>query len=223
MKAAGYVRVSTEEQAREGISLAAQEAKIRAYAELRDLALVAVVADAGRSGTDTDREGLRQVLALVGDGQVGAVVVYKLDRLSRRVVDTLTLIERIEAAGVAFHSIVEKVDTKSAIGRFFLTITAAFAQMERDTIAERTAGALAHKKALGEPVGRAPYGFAIHGTTLAPVDDQAPIIARIQALRAAGLTLRAIAGELNAQGIPTQRGGRWSPQTVANILGRATA
>lgn len=223
MKAVGYVRVSTDEQAREGISLAAQEAKVRAYCELNDLELTAIVSDAGKSGKTTDREGLQAVLAMVESGEVQAVVVYKLDRLSRRVVDTLTLIERIEATGAGFHSIAEKVDTKSAIGRFFLTITAAFAQMERDTISERTAAALAHKVEQGEHVGRTPYGYRIEGAKLAAVESQAVVIATAVELRAQGLTLRAIADELNRRGIATQRGGRWQAQTVKNILSRAQA
>jgi DNA invertase Pin-like site-specific DNA recombinase len=223
MRAVGYGRVSTEEQAREGISLAAQEAKIQAYAELNDLELVDVVIDAGKSGKTTDRDGLQKVLSMVKSGEVQAVVVYKLDRLSRRVIDTLTNIEQIEAAGAAFHSIVEKVDTKSAIGRFFLTITAAFAQMERDTISERTSAALRHKIEQGEHVGRVPYGYQIEGTSLVAIQKDSAVITQILELREDGLTLRAIANELNHRQVPTQRGGRWQAQTVANIIKRAVA
>lgn len=221
MKAIGYVRVSTEEQAREGISLPAQEAKIRAYAELNDLTLIDVIADAGRSGKNTDRDGLRRVLAMVEARDAEAVIVYKLDRMSRRVVDTLTIIERIEGAGAALHSIAERVDTKSAIGKFFLNITASFAQMERDAIAERTALALAHKQAQGEHVGRVPYGSALENKRLVPVEGEAHVAALILALRRAGQSLQGIADELARRGIPTQRGGRWQAQTVSNILSRA--
>ena len=223
MKAIGYTRVSTEEQVREGISLAAQEAKIRAYCELHDLELVAVLDDAGLSGKDTKRQGLQKVLRMVEDREVQAVVVYKLDRLSRRAVDTLTMVEAIEKAGGSFHSIQEKVDTKSAVGRFFLTITAAFAQMERDLISERTSEVLRYKLDQGEHVGRTPFGFQIDGKKLVAIIEQAHVIEAILAWREAGMSLREIATELNAQGYPTQRGGKWGPQTVKNIIERAAA
>ena len=223
MKAIGYIRVSTEEQANEGVSLAAQEAKIRAYCELHDMELVGVLGDAGLSGKHTKRPQLQEVLRRVEAHEVQAVVVYKLDRLSRRAVDTLTMVEAIEKAGAAFHSIQEKVDTKSAMGRFFLTITAAFAQMERDMIGERTSEALRYKLAQGEHVGRTPFGFRIDGKRLAEIHEQAHVIEAILAWRESGMSLRAIAAELNAQGYPTQRGGTWRPQTVKNIIERATA
>lgn len=221
MRAIGYVRVSSEEQAKEGISLAAQEAKIRSYTALHDLDLIEVVIDAGKSAKNTRREGLTRVMAAIETGDVRAVVVYKLDRLSRRVVDTLSLIERIEASGGAFHSIQEKIDTKSAMGRFFLTITAAFAQMERDMISERTIECLAHKKAQGEHIGRVPYGHALKDGRLVAAEAQKDVISLVSDLRARGATLQAIADHLNARQIETQRGGQWHPTTVRNILGRA--
>lgn len=223
MKAIGYIRVSTEEQAKEGISLAAQEAKIRAYASLNDLELTAVITDAAKSGKTTDREGLQQALAMIASGEAQAIIVCKLDRLSRRVVDTLTLIEQIEKTGAAFHSIAEKVDTKSAVGRFFLTIAAAFSQMERDTISERTAAALAHKIELGEHVGRIPYGYRLDGAALVEDQEEAAVIVQVMEMREDGLTLRAIADELNSRQIKTQRGGRWQAQTVKNLISRASA
>jgi len=225
MKAIGYCRVSTAEQATEGVSLEAQAAKIAAYCVVNDLELVAVVTDAGLSGKTTDREGLQQVLALVDAGDVEAIVVTKLDRLARNTVDTLQLIERIETAGAAFHAIAEKVDTKSAIGRFFLTITAAFAQMERDTIAERTATALAHKQAIGEHVGSIPFGFTMdhQGGHLVAVAEEAAVLSRAAELRAAGWTLQAIADTFNAEQIPTKRGGAWRPSTVRALTLRAAA
>ena len=85
MKAIGYIRVSTDEQAREGISLENQKAKITAYCELNDLDLVEIIEDAGKSGKDLNREGIQSLLGKVKARTIDAVVVYKLDRLSRRV------------------------------------------------------------------------------------------------------------------------------------------
>lgn len=224
-KAIGYCRVSTEEQATEGVSLAAQEAKIRAYAMINDLDLAEVIVDDGYTGKNTDRPGLKRALDLIDSGEVAAIVVCKLDRLSRKTIDTLSLVERIEAAGAAFHSIAEKVDTKSATGKFFLTITAAIAQMERDQIAERTADALAHKQTIGEHVGSVPFGFKMDrkGGHLVPLAEEAAVVARAADLRASGMTLQAIADVFNAEQIPTRRGGEWRPCTVRALVLRAEA
>jgi site-specific DNA recombinase len=145
MKTIGYIRVSTDEQAREGISLDNQRAKIGAYCKLHGLELAGIIEDEGKSAKDLNREGMKAIIGLIQKRGFEAVVVYKLDRLSRKVLDTLTLIELMEKQGVAFHSISEKIDTRTAMGRFFLNIMASLAQMERDLISERTRDALRHK------------------------------------------------------------------------------
>lgn len=222
-KAIGYTRVSTVDQAQEGISLEAQTAKIRAYCELNDLELIAIFEDAGKTGKNLKREGIQEALNLLEAGEAAAIVVYKLDRLSRKTKDTLELIERIEKAGAAFHSITEKVDTQSALGKFFLTITAAFAQMERDTIAERTKEALAYKKEQGEYLGAAPFGYRLEGKELAEAEEEAGIIAQIVTLRKSGHTLQQIADHLNQAETATKRGGIWRHTTIRNILKREAA
>ena len=159
-RAVGYVRVSTLEQAREGISLDAQEARIRAYAAAKDLDLAEVLRDEGLSGKDLDRPGVQRLIAACQAGEVGAVIVAKLDRLSRRTRDLLNLVEDVfQAHNVALHSLHETVDTSCASGRFFLRIMGALAEMERELIGERTAAALAHKRALGERLGTTPLGY----------------------------------------------------------------
>jgi len=197
MKAIGYIRVSTEDQAREGISLDNQEAKINAYASLNDLDLIEVIRDEGASGKDLDREGMKRLLEMVEASRIEAIIVYKLDRLSRKTIDTLNLIEMFEGKGIAFHSISEKVDTKSATGKFFLTIISAIAQMERDLIAERTKDALSHKKVKREWLGRIPFGFKIEDNHLVEDPDQIKVIQKAKRLRRAGKTLRDIAKALN--------------------------
>jgi DNA invertase Pin-like site-specific DNA recombinase len=131
IKAIGYIRVSTDEQAREGISLENQRAKIEAYCQLNDLELVEILEDAGKSGKDLNREGMQALMDRIRARSVDAVIVYKLDRLSRRVRDTLSLMDLIEKRSVAFHSITEKIDTKTAMGKFFLNIMASMNQWER--------------------------------------------------------------------------------------------
>ena len=220
-KAVGYIRVSTTEQAQEGISLAAQQAKIKAYCDLNDFELVEIISDAGKTGKNLNREGIQHAMHLVESQQVDALVVYKLDRLSRKTRDTLDLIERIESAGGAFHSITEKVDTKSAIGKFFLTITAAFAQMERDTISERTREALQHKQNEGQYLGAVPFGFKLDENELRRAESEAAIVEMIKRLYNEGLTQKQIAEHLNSKEIKSKRGGHWYQSSVRNVLKRA--
>jgi DNA invertase Pin-like site-specific DNA recombinase len=223
MKAVGYCRVSTEEQAREGVSLAAQEEKIRAYASLYDLDLVKVIWDAGVSAKSLDRPGLYDALALLNGGEAEALVIAKLDRLTRSVADWGVLIERHFAKRHALLSVADQIDTRTAAGRLVLNVLVSVAQWEREAIGERTAAALAYKKSQGEHVGRPPYGFTLVDRRLVPVREQHDVAIQILELRREGLTLQGIAEILEAEGVPTQRGGRWQARTVSNILSRELA
>jgi len=222
-KAIGYIRVSTEGQALEGVSLDAQSAKIRAYCDLNDLELVEIICDAGKSAKNTDRDGLQKCLTMLSNGEASALIVYKLDRLSRKVLDTLNLISEIEGYGASLHSIVEKLDTQSALGKFFVNMTAALAQLERDQISERVTFAMEHKKSQGQHCGRAAYGFEMTDKALVKVEIQFEAIAIIRAMREGGATLRAIADKLNTDAIPTQRGGKWQASTINQIIKRELA
>jgi DNA invertase Pin-like site-specific DNA recombinase len=210
-------------QVNEGVSLDAQTAKIRAYCELNDLELVEIVCDAGKSAKTTNRDGLQKCLAAIASGEASAIVVYKLDRLSRKVLDTLNLISEIESYGASLHSISEKLDTSSALGKFFVNMTAALAQLERDQISERVTMAMAHKKDEGQHCGAAPFGFEMVDKELQRVESQHNAIAIITEMRANGAALRTIADHLNGEGIPTQRGGNWQASTINNILKREAA
>ncbi len=218
MKAIGYIRVSTQEQATEGFSLAAQEQKIRAYADLYNVDLVDIVADAGVSAKSLDRPGLAAALSRLEAGEAEALVILKLDRLTRSVADWNDLIDRFFGKAVALMSVSDQIDTRTAGGRLVLNVLVSVAQWEREAIGERTAAALAEKKRQGEHVGRPGYGFEIREGKLAEVKGEALVVARITELRAAGHTLQAIADTLNAEGIATKRGGRWAPQTIKNLL-----
>jgi DNA invertase Pin-like site-specific DNA recombinase len=221
-KTVGYVRVSTDEQAREGISLDNQKAKIQTYCELNDLELTGILEDAGKSGKDLNRKGAQALIDLVKARKVDAVVVYKLDRLSRRVKDTLTIMDLVDKKGVAFHSIMEKIDTKSATGRFFLNIVASMAQWERDTISERTRDALQLKIVKNERAGQVPYGWTLgeDGSTLIENPEEQEAIGLIRDLRAKGYNYSAICRELTRRGYQPL-GKQWHAQSVKNILKRA--
>lgn len=220
-KAIGYVRVSTDEQATEGYSLAAQRAKLEAYASLHDLELVDVAADEGLSGKRADnRPGLQRALGMLRRGEAHALVVLKLDRLSRSTRDVLDFVEGSDREGWAVHSISEKLDTSSAAGRFVVTILAALAQMEREQIGERTSAAMSHMKRQGLRVGSIPFGFdlAADGRTLVPNAREQEIIAEARRLLASGWSRRRIAAELNRRAVPTKGATHWTHVQVGRIL-----
>ena len=157
MNVIGYIRVSTDRQAEQGVSLEAQEAKIRAMATVQGAELFEVIVDGGASAKNLNRPGLQRLLALVDSGKVKAVIVAKLDRLTRSVKDLSSLLELFEKGGVALISVAESLDTASAAGRLVITIMAAVSQWEREAIGERTRDALRHKRTSGS-------GSAISGS-----------------------------------------------------------
>ena len=149
MQVIGYVRVSTEDQAREGVSLAAQEAELRAYCLVKDWTLVEVIRDAGQSAKSLKRTGLERLLTLVRAGEVQAVVVYKLDRLTRSVVDLGQLVTLFAKTGVPLVSLQESLDATTATGELMMNLLVSVSQWERKVIGERTRDAMQHLKAQG--------------------------------------------------------------------------
>src|ERR1017187_1513532 len=117
MQAIGYVRVSTDRQAEQGVSLEAQEAKIRAMATVQSAELLDVIVDGGESAKSLNRPGLQRLLDLINAGKVDTVIVAKLDRLTRSVKDLCGLLELFEKRKVALVSVAESLDTGSAEGR----------------------------------------------------------------------------------------------------------
>jgi DNA invertase Pin-like site-specific DNA recombinase len=223
MTAIGYVRVSTEDQAKEGVSLDNQKAKIEAYCQLKDFELIEVVEDAGISAKNLRRPGVQKVLRMARKKQVDAIVVYKLDRIFRSTVDALETTKMFDKWGVSFHSIEETLDTQSAMGRFFFTLTAALAEMERRIIGERTKAALSHKRSRNEKTGGdVPYGYDLTPAgILIKNHTEQKVICLIRRLRQKEYSLRGICTELEREGYKTKRGNsKWHPQTVAAILKR---
>lgn len=223
MKAIGYIRVSTEDQAREGVSLKNQRAKIQAYAQLKDLDLLDIIEDAAISAKNLNRPGAQEVLRLAKAGAIDAVIVFKLDRMFRSTVDALETTRHFDKWGIAFHSINENLDTKSAMGKFFFTLTAAIAEMERGIVSERTKAALQHKRSIGEKTGGdVPFGYQANNGNLTEDRQEQRIIKLINKLKAAGNSLRQIGYELRKRGYKSKTGKTtWNPKTIAQILRRA--
>jgi site-specific DNA recombinase len=222
MKAIGYIRVSTEQQAGEGVSLEAQRAKIEAWCLANDCELAGVHVDAGISGKSMEkRQGLQKALAETGKGM--ALVVYSLSRLARSTKDTIAISERLDKAGADLVSLSERIDTTGAAGKMMFRMLAVLAEFERDVVSERTTMALAHKKAAGQVYGPVPFGYQEIEGRLEQVEAEAQLVAEIQSKRQAGHTLQSIADSLNSQGIAGKQGGKWYPSSVKCILQRMAA
>jgi DNA invertase Pin-like site-specific DNA recombinase len=224
--ATAYIRVSTEGQVTDGVSLDAQRAKIEAWCFANDIVLGQVFVDAGISGKRADnRPQLQAALDTVcNDG--GVLVVYSLSRLARSTKDTIVISERLDKAGADLVSLSEKLDTTSAAGKMVFRMMAVLAEFERDQVSERTCSAMAHKKAQGQRVGTVPFGYdlAADGITLVENENETRIIELINSLRTKGYTLQAIATELEAAGVATKKGlAKWSPKTIRAILNRKAA
>ena len=217
-RAVAYVRVSTDKQAEHGVSLDAQRAKLEAYASLYDVDLVAVEVDAGVSAKSLDRPALDRALGMLRAGKADAILVVKLDRLTRSVRDLGDLVERYFASGRwALLSVGEQIDTRTAAGRLVLNVLASVAQWEREATGERTSAALAHMRSQGEYTGgEAPYGWrvAADGVHVEADAGEQGVIAAVAELRAAGLSLRAIAAALHERGMLPRSGRRWHAETV---------
>ena len=207
----GYARVSTADQAN-GTSLRSQRARIVAECERRGWELVEVVTDPGNSAKSLRRPGVRRALAMLAAGEAEALMVSRLDRLSRSMLDFAGLVERAKREGWALVALDMDMDTSTAAGEVAATMLVAIAQFERRRHGERVAEMIRRWKA--EHPGRG-WGEAPKVPPL--------IVRRIKRRRRAGWSLRRIVDKLNAEGVPTAHGGaKWHASTVASVLKRST-
>ena len=231
--AIGYIRVSTQMQADDGLSLDAQRQRIEAAALLSGLELVEVVVDAGVSGGKSlaSRDGGARLCAMVESGSIGVVIVAKLDRLGRSAADLLATVEQWQSRGVGLKALDLGLDTTGPMGRMVLGMMSVFAEFERAQIGERTRTALAEARRQGAQLGGEAFGWRRdpkstddHGRqVITVVAHEVEAVRRIIALRDSGMTWRAVAAQLEADGVPTKRGGDWQPTTARNIYRRAMA
>ena len=220
----GYVRVSTGAQAEEGVSLSAQKAKIRQWADLNDYEVLSIHEDAGLSGAKmAQRPGLHEAITHACMNK-GALVIYSLSRLARSTRDTLSISEQLSKAGAELVSISEKIDTTSASGKMVFRLLAVLAEFERDQVSERTKLALQHKRSEGKRISRyAPYGFDLSPdhSELLHNPREAAVITQIAKHGANGRSAGWIAKRLTEKGIPTKQGRTvWSAKVVRTILRR---
>lgn len=227
-RAVGYVRVSTTGQAEDGVSLDAQRQSLRAYCEATGLALVAIESDDGVSAKDLNRPGLQRALARLRARAADALLVAKLDRLTRSVRDLAALVDVYFASGShALLSVSDAIDTRTAGGRMVLNMLGSVSQWEREAAGERTRDALAQVRREGVPLGGAALGWRRGSATDAKgrrvveaAADELATVERIVALRCAGWSLRRIARALTEAGVSTKRGRTWHASTVRKVASR---
>ena len=226
MKAFGYNRVSHQDQVESGLGLEDQENKIRAYCQIRSLDLVRIYRENGVSAGIplAERPEGAKLLKDAATEKIDVVVVLKLDRAFRNTTDCLSTVETWEKKGISLHIIDlggNSMDTRSAAGKFMLTVLAGAAEMERNLIKERTRAALKVKRENGYKTGgrHAPYGFDQgENGKLSPNPKEQKIVEIIHKLKTKGANLREIVDALNKSKIPTKTGCLWLKSTVKNVL-----
>jgi DNA invertase Pin-like site-specific DNA recombinase len=232
LRVVGYKRVSTEEQAKGGFSLDAQDAKIRGYCELYELDLIHVHEDPGASGKSLDRPGVAEVLGELRrrkDSPDG-LVIAKMDRLTRSIGDWVNLInEFFRNERKRLFSVGESIDTRTATGRMVLNMIMMIAEWEREIIGERTKDGMAEKMRRGELCGKVRFGYDLADDLndggrryrLVPNPREQGAIVLLRQWRGEGKTYRDLARLVEDMGIETKEGSRvWRPTTIKRILDR---
>lgn len=207
-KVIAYTRVSTDEQGRSGLGLEAQEAAIRRECEHRGWELVEVYTDVASGRSTNGRHELRRALDDLAARRADALIVAKLDRLSRSVVDLGKVLELSRRHSWALVILDPDIDTSGASGKLMANVLISVAEWERDVVSERTKAAFAAKLERGERIGAE--------RKIPPALER-----RIVKMRAKGLSFQQIAARLDAEGLPTPNGGTtWSWTTVGKVVRR---
>jgi site-specific DNA recombinase len=219
-KAAGYIRVSTDEQAREGYSLDAQRHAIEAHCAAQGWKLTQVYEDAGVSGKSKNREGLRMLLADAERGDFQRVVFLRLDRLSRRLRDVLEVSDDLERNGVLLVSIREGIDGGTSTGRMHRNILGTFAEFERETIIDRIKSGIKEKAEQGEMVGPLPLGYVRdEAGAIVPEASIAPLVREMFEQYATGsYSLRDLARWAAQTGLKSTKGNPLDRLSIRKIL-----
>lgn len=193
VKAAIYIRVSTEEQAKEGISLAAQEERAKAFCVAKGWGVFKVYRDRGFSAGSMKRPALKQLMNDAEAKKYRVVVVYKIDRFSRQLKDLILTLDELRQHAINFSSVTEQIDTTTAMGVAFFQMIGIFAQLERGMVKERVEMAFDKKINAGEALNRAPMGYFYKGRKLMVNDTEAEKVREIFQMWASGVNYKEIA------------------------------
>ena len=218
IRAALYTRVSTEDQAKKGFSLAAQKEKLRAYCRAKGWKVIKEYMDDGYSGRDENRPGYRKMLEDRDTWEI--LVILKMDRIHRNSVNFASMMDKLKTWEKGFASVQESFDSTTAMGRFVMDIIQRIAQLESEQISERVKLGMTQKAKSGKGyLGfNIPYGYDYFDGKLVLNGDEAKIVKMIFQSYLAGMSIRAIVKLLNNRGVMTKTGKRWAKQTVATIL-----
>lgn len=210
-----YIRVSTLEQAKEGYSIPAQKERLKAYCKAQGWNDYKLYIDEGVSAKDLNRPKLKLLLDHVEEGKINIILVYRLDRFTRRVKDLHKMLEFLDEHKCGFKSATEVYDTTTAMGRLFITIVAALAEWETDNLSERIKMALDEKVSKGERVGNVPYGYYLdnEGVTHVNEKEKRLVLDMIEKLKK-GFSVARIAKYLNV--VNDDR--NWTSNAVFRIL-----
>lgn len=218
----GYIRVSSEEQKKSGLSIEAQAEKIKQYAGFKDLSLAKVYRDEAESGKNLNRPAMQEIMDGVHSGKVGHLIVYKLDRLTRSLADLSHLLVLFAKKEITLSSVQETLDTSNATGRLMVQMIGMFAEWERGQIVERTKVALDQKRARGEKLGGiTPFGYSVKKGMLLSNPKESGVLNGILKARREGRGYQDIAEALNDQGVKPRAGRRWYASTIRYICLRA--
>jgi site-specific DNA recombinase len=220
MKVAIYVRVSTDEQAKEGFSIPAQRERLRAFCQSQGWELVHEYVEEGWSAKDLARPKMQQMLNDIKKGEIDIILVYRLDRLTRSVLDLYLLLQTFDQYNVAFRSATEVYDTSTAMGRLFITLVAALAQWERENLAERVKFGIEQMIDEGKkPGGHSPYGYKFDKEfNCTVIENEAKTVQMIYQLYCDGFGYRSIADRLNELQIKPRLAKEWNHNSVRDIL-----
>ncbi len=226
-RAVGYLRVSTDDQAREGFSLDAQRARIRAYSLAKGYVLECEFVDDGYSGRTTSRPAFQAAMNAVRDGilvdgrtvQVRAFVVARFDRLNRNLYEFLATLQEMDRHNVHFVSVDETVDTSGPFGRFFIQVIGAFAELESGIIGERVRhGMMAKALTSGFNGMSPPFGYDIVDGGLVVNEREAVVVRKICRWKRGGKSFAWITRKLNTDDVPTKKGKRWTERQIFRIV-----
>ncbi|MBW2567705.1 MAG: recombinase family protein [Deltaproteobacteria bacterium] len=219
MKAVGYIRVSTEGQAKDGVSLDNQRKRIKTYCQYKDFELVEIIEDAGISGgINKARGGFINLLDRTEQRGLDVIILYSLERLSRDMLTLLALERLLDEYDVELHTIEGQIDTSTPDGFMSFAMRAFLGEMERRQVKYRTKKAMEHKKANGEVVGTIPFGCRREGKELIPDLNEQAIIDIVNELYERDTRLVDIVRSLNDQGKRTRTGKPWTPTQVKRLI-----
>lgn len=213
-----YIRVSTEEQAKEGYSISAQRERLKAYCFAQDWQDFKFYVDEGISAKTADRPQLKKLLQHIKEGIIDTLLVYKLDRLTRSVSDLNSILNELKEYNAVFRSATEVFDTSSATGRLFIQIVGSMAQWESDNLGERVRVGMMEKARQGHWSAQAPFGFKKLDKRLVVDEERKDTLLDMIERVKEGYSIRKVATYLTHKGVKPVRGYKWHMRSVLDML-----